>query len=486
MSPAGARPPALRAAGSSSENRGVAAPHREGRPPRVALVHDWLTGMRGGEKVLDAICELFPAAPLYTLVRVPGSVSPRIEQRRIVTSIAQWLPNPGRFYRHYLPLYPLAVELLDLDDYDLVISSSHCAVKSVVPAGRAVHVCYCHSPMRYAWDQFGAYFGPQQVGAVVSRLVRPVMRQFARWDAATARRVDRFLANSQYVAGRIRRYYNRGSTIVYPPVDTDFYTPARRASSPAFLVVSALAPYKRVELAIEACRRVGVRLRIVGTGPERSRLEAMAGPDVEFLGRQSDDTIRELYRSSTATLLPGVEDFGIVPVEAQACECPVVALDAGGAQETVIDGVTGVLVPEAAPDQFADALKRVLNTPFDGNALRVNALRFSRDRFKTSFLNAVNDAVAEAHQSKVSGGLARVGREGGDSPKAMWPPAVEAGRDHRAGTGTGLRPRQNSACADDGGATRVSRPLPTADRQDGNSATGASESRRKAGGEDAP
>ena len=288
------------------------------RTLRVALVHDWLTGMRGGEKVLEAICGLFPDAPLYTLVHVPGSVSPAIEARRIVTSVAQRLPNPARFYRHYLPLYPLAVELFDLDGYDLVISSSHCAVKSVVPTGRAVHVCYCHSPMRYAWDQFGAYFGPDQVGPIASRLLRPVMRQLARWDAATVGRVDRFLANSQYVASRIRRYYNRGSTIVYPPVDTDFYTPDGQSGSPSFLIVSALVPYKRVDVAIQACHHVGVPLRIVGTGPERARLQDLAGPDVEFLGWQSDEQIRQLYRQSTAALLPGIEDFGIVPVEAQA------------------------------------------------------------------------------------------------------------------------------------------------------------------------
>jgi glycosyltransferase involved in cell wall biosynthesis len=389
------------APGARPRNDERRTPNTERRGPRVALVHDWLTGMRGGEKVLDAIGELFPDAPLYTLVWVRGSVSPRIEARRIVTSIAQALPNPGRFYRHYLPLYPVAVELLNLDDYDLVISSSHCAVKSVVTTGRTVHVCYCHSPMRYAWDQFDAYFGPDQVGPWASRFLRPVMRRLARWDAATAGRVDRFLANSQYVAGRIRRYYNRGSTIVYPPVDTTFYTPDGQAGSPSFLIVSALVPYKRVEVAIHACRKVGVPLRIVGTGPERARLQALAGPDVEFLGWQSDEQIRTLYRTSTATLLPGIEDFGIVPVEAQACGCPVVALDAGGVRETVVDGTTGVLVPEASPeassDAFAEGLARALRAGFDRGAIRANALRFSRERFIESFKIAVSETIAETN-----------------------------------------------------------------------------------------
>jgi glycosyltransferase involved in cell wall biosynthesis len=365
---------------------------------RVALVHDWLTGMRGGEKVLDAICELYPDAPLYTLVHVPGTVSERIERRPIHHSFVQALPNPARFYRHYLPLYPLAVELFNLDRYDLVISSSHCAVKSVVTRRGAVHVSYCHSPMRYAWDQFDAYFGPARLGRVRSGLIRPVMRLLARWDRATAVRVDRFLANSQHVAGRISRYYNRGSTIVHPPVDTDFYTPHDRTTPPpTFLIVSALVPYKRVDVAIDACRRVGARLNVVGTGPERARLESLAGADVEFLGWQTDEQIRQLYRTSTAVVLPGVEDFGIVPVEAQACGCAVVALNEGGTTETVIDGQTGVLVEALTAEAFAEGLERVVRLHVDPAAARTNALRFSRPRFLDSFKAAVADAIREKH-----------------------------------------------------------------------------------------
>ena len=363
--------------------------------PRVALVHDWLTGMRGGEKVLDALCELFPSAPLYTLIRVPGTVSPRIEDRPIHTSFVQRLPRPGRFYRHYLPLYPLAVEMFDFRSYDLVISSSHCAVKSVKVPRTSVHVCYCHSPMRYAWDQFDAYFGPDQVGAVASGLLRPVLGGLARWDRATAGRVDRFLANSQYVAGRIGRYYNRRSTIVYPPVDTDFYTTDFRTSSRSFLIVSALVPYKRLEVAIDACNRLSAPLKVVGTGPEEGRLRTMAGPGVQFLGWQSNEQIRALYRSSAATLLPGTEDFGIVPVESQACGTPVVALDEGGARETVVDGTTGVLVPEATPEAFADGLHRLMSTRFDPEAARANALRFSRQEFFRSFRKALDAAIED-------------------------------------------------------------------------------------------
>jgi len=377
---------------------------------RVALVHDWLTGMRGGEKVLDALCDMFPAAPLYTLVRVPGSVSARIEARPIHTSFVQHLPRPASFYRHYLPLYPLAVELWDFSSYDLVISSSHCAVKSVkVPQG-TVHVCYCHSPMRYAWDQFEAYFGAAQIGELKSRLMRPIMRQMARWDRRTASRVDRFLANSQYVAGRIGRYYNRRSAVVHPPVDTDFYTPESRSSSAGFLIVSALVPYKRLDVAIEACRRVNVPLTIIGTGPEEARLRSLAGPDVRFLGWLRDEEIRTHYRAAAATLLPGTEDFGIVAVESQACGTPVVALDDGGARETVIDGRTGILVPEATATAFASALTRALDSSFDPAAARANALRFSKQQFTASIRTALDEAIAE----KSAGG--RASDAGADDP----------------------------------------------------------------------
>jgi len=268
-------------------------------------------------------------------------------------------------------------------------------VKSVKVRRDAVHVCYCHSPMRYAWDQFDAYFGPEQIGKLKSRLMRPIMDAMARWDRATARRVDRFLANSQYVAGRIGRYYNRRSAVVYPPVDTDFYTPGSRSSSRGFLIVSALVPYKRLDVAIEACRRLAAPLTIVGTGPEEARLRTLAGPDVRFVGWLRDEEIRTLYRSSSATLLPGTEDFGIVPVESQACGTPVVALGHGGARETVIDGATGVLVPEPTAEAFAAGLTRATQAAFDPAAVRANALRFSKQQFVTAITAALNEAIAE-------------------------------------------------------------------------------------------
>ena len=253
---------------------------------RVAIVHDWLTGMRGGEKVLEAIFGIFPEAELYTLVHRRGSVSLRIEQRRVHRSIVDRLPMSASRYREYLPLFPFAIEQFGFDRFDLVISSSHCAAKSVVVPGRTTHVCYCHSPMRYAWDQFEAYFGPDRVGRLASAALRPTMAWLARWDRATAGRVDRYVANSQYVAGRIGRYYNRVASVVYPPVDTDFFTPDAARPRTHYLIVSALVPYKRVDVAIEACRRLGRPLIVAGDGPDRARLERQADGLIAFVGHQ--------------------------------------------------------------------------------------------------------------------------------------------------------------------------------------------------------
>jgi glycosyltransferase involved in cell wall biosynthesis len=348
---------------------------------RLAFVHDWLTGMRGGERVLEVLCERYPDAELFTLVHIPGSVSPAIERLRPHTSFIQRLPFVKRFYREYLPLFPTAIEQFSFDRFDVVVSLSHCCVKSIVHPASVRHICYCLTPMRYAWDQFDAYFGPERIGRVGSAVMRPMMARMARWDRDTAGRVDRYVAISHYVAGRIRRYYNRESIVVYPPVDTDFFQPDAEQPERFALVVSALVPYKRVDVAIEACRLAKVPLKIVGDGPERARLERSARGGVEFLGRLSDEDVRTMYRRASVTLLPGEEDFGIVPLEAAACGRPVVALARGGAVETVVPAVTGELVDELSPVAFAEAINHTLDTPFDAAAIRAHALRFSRQRF---------------------------------------------------------------------------------------------------------
>jgi glycosyltransferase involved in cell wall biosynthesis len=350
--------------------------------------------MRGGERVLEALCELHPDADIFTLCHVRGSVSSVIERHRIATSFVQRLPLAAVHYRQYLPLFPLAIEQFDLDPYELVISSSHCAAKAVVPPGRARHICYCHSPMRYAWDQFDAYFGAARVGHFAHRWVyRPLMARLARWDAATATRVDRFVANSAHVAARIRRYYNRVATIVYPPVDTVFFQPADIPPGTHFLIVSALVPYKRIELAVDACERVGAPLRIIGDGPDRRRLEARAGGNVEFLGRLPDDGVRDEYRKALAVILPGEEDFGIVPVEAQACGRPVVALARGGALETVVDDENGVLFPEPTVGALAAALERAASRRFDSKKIRASAQRFTRERHLQHMRDVIDETI---------------------------------------------------------------------------------------------
>ena len=348
---------------------------------RLAIVHDWLTGMRGGERALEVVCERFPEAEIFTLAHVRGSVSPTIEQRRIHTSFVQRLPRVRHWYRHYLPLFPTAIEQFSFDGFDRIVSLSHCCAKSVVHPARVPHLCYCLTPMRYAWDQFEAYFGADRIGRVPSALMRPVMARLARWDRDTAGRADRYVAISHYVAGRIGRYYNREATVVYPPVDTDFFHPDATLPERFALVVSALVPYKRIDVAIAACARAGMPLMIVGDGPERAALARNAPPTTTFRGRVSDDEVRALYRRAAVALLPGEEDFGIVPLEAQACGRPVVALGRGGAVETVKHGETGLLVDELSSEAFADAIVDAAGRRFDQDAIRRHAERFSRSRF---------------------------------------------------------------------------------------------------------
>ena len=366
---------------------------------KVALVHDWLTGMRGGEKVLEVLCELFPDADLFTLVHRRGSVSAAIEGRRVTTSFVQRLPFAASRYRSFLPLFPLAIEQFSFDGYDLVVSSSHCAAKAVVVPGRTRHIAYCHSPMRYAWDQFEEYFGAERVGKRMSRWVyRPLLARMARWDAATAPRVHRFVANSRHVAGRIQRYYNRASTVVYPPVDTNFFHPSPATPPPATtaapaLVVSALVPYKRVDRAIEACALAGVPLRIAGDGPDLDRLRHQASDSVTFLGRVSDEVLRDEYRAARVVILPGEEDFGIAPLEAQACGRPVVALARGGALETVKNGQTGLLFPEATAASLADTLRIASTWRFDADRIRTHAETFSRDEHAQQLRAVIDDTM---------------------------------------------------------------------------------------------
>ncbi len=347
---------------------------------KVALVHDWLTGMRGGEFVLEAIAGLFPESPIFTLFHFPGSVSPELESHPIETSMLQHAPGIRQHYRNYLPFFPTAIEEFDLSDYDLIISSSHAVAKAVIPGTNTFHLCYCHTPMRYAWDQEHAYF-PKRTGPV-ARLRAFILAQLRQWDAATAERVTRFVANSTFVAERIRRYYGREADVLHPPVDTEFFTPGDGADGDYCLMVSALAPYKRVDVAIAACEALGVELRVVGTGPERERLERLGGSRTRLLGSVSKETLRDLYRGACCVVQPGVEDFGISSVEALACGVPMVALGRGGILDIVEDGVHGTLYSdEDRPEALADAIDKTRELRFNKLNLRSRAAIFSTFRF---------------------------------------------------------------------------------------------------------
>jgi glycosyltransferase involved in cell wall biosynthesis len=354
---------------------------------RVALVHDWLTGMRGGERCLEVFCELFPSADLYTLLHVPGSVSPVIERRRVVTSFIQRLPQAQRRYRQYLPLFPAAVRTFNLRGYDLILSSSHAVAKSVpVPPG-ALHVCYCFTPMRYVWDLYDEYFGPRS-GWLTRALMPPVASWLRRWDRTTAAGVHHFVAISRFVADRIRRAYGRESDVIYPPVDVSRFR-VEESSGDFYLVVSALAPYKRVDLAVEAANRLGRRLIVVGTGPEEKRLRTLAGPTVELLGWRDDEETAELYARCRALLFPPIEDFGIAPLEAMAAGRPVIALGQGGARETVVpphenEPATGLFFERQTVEAVMDAIRRFESGAytFEPKALRRRAEAFDRPLFK--------------------------------------------------------------------------------------------------------
>jgi glycosyltransferase involved in cell wall biosynthesis len=349
--------------------------------------------MRGGEKVLLSLLRLFPDAPIFTLLHVRGSVDREIEAREIRTSFLQRFPGVKRRYRHYLPLFPAAAESLDLTGYDLVLSSSHCAAKGVRPAPRSLHLCYCHTPMRYVWDRYDDYFGGDRLG-LLGRLVVPrVAARLRRWDRASAARVHHFAANSAYVAGRIRQYYARDAEVIPPPVDTAFFTPGEDRPGSYDLIVSALAPYKRLELALEAYRGTGRPLRVVGSGPEQERLRRRAPSEASFLGYVSDLELREQYRGCRAVLMTGIEDFGIVPLEAMACGRPAVVFGEGGGAESVEDGRTGIVFRQATPEALRAAVATLETTRFDRLALRARAEALRVEVFEARIRTFVDAAL---------------------------------------------------------------------------------------------
>lgn len=365
----------------------------------VGLAHDWLVGLRGGERVLDRLAQQFGPTDLYTLVNNGRFHTEAIARCRIVTSPLQHLPGAsGRLRRSYLPLMPWAVQRLRVEPCDVLISTSSAVMKSIRPPRGAKHLCYCHSPARYVWDQVDDY--AHGAGGRWRRLgLRAVRRRFRRWDRATADRVDRFLANSRHTARRIKRCYGREAAVIPPPVRTEYFTPCGETRREDwYLVVSALEPYKRTDLVIEAANEAKLNLKVAGAGSQADALRASCGPTVQMLGRVDDEALRRLYRTAAALIFPQVEDFGIVAVEAQATGCPVIACQDGGALDTVTPE-TGVLFGEQNVDALLAAV-RDLDRAWAVGAVNTTACRANAERFSE---RAFDEAIRREVESLVAG-----------------------------------------------------------------------------------
>jgi len=356
---------------------------------KVALVHDWLTGMRGGEKCLEVLCELFPDADLYTLIHQKGELSDTIEAMPIHTSFVQHLPFGLKKYRHYLPLFPTAIEQFDFSAYDLIVSSSHCVAKGVKHYDSVYHISYVHTPMRYVWDQFGVYFRqprtswPVRIG---TELMRPYLQ---RWDRNTAKRVDTFLCNSDNIRKKILEYYGRESQVIYPPVDLSRFKPGDTKAG-YYLMVGAFAPNKRVDLAVEAFNQLKLPLKISGSGQDEEYCRSIAGDNIEFLGALSNEKLLELYQQARALVFPGEDDFGITPLEAQACNTPVIAFASGGALETVTEQ-TGVFFAEQNVEALIEAVEKMERSwkSFAPEAFQLQMSRFGRRHYKEQMAHAI-------------------------------------------------------------------------------------------------
>ena len=347
---------------------------------KVAIIHYWLVGMRGGERVLESLCRMFPEADIFAHVYVPEEVSPLIRSHRVRTTFINRLPRAKHWYYQYLPLMPLALEQLDLRGYDLVISSESGPAKGVITEPDALHVCYCHSPMRYLWDQ---YFRYQEGRGFFTRLVMRIAFHYLRlWDVASSARVERFAANSAYVARRIRQYWNRDAVVIYPPVDIGRFTVSPQHDG-YYLWVGKMVRYKAPDLLIDAFNISGRSLVVIGDGELLHSLRKIAKPNILLVGAVDDQAVARNLERCRALVFPGAEDFGIVPVEAMACGKPVIAYGRGGATETVVDGVSGLFFDEPTVESLNGALARFEADEgrFDPQAIRACAEKFDEPTF---------------------------------------------------------------------------------------------------------
>ena len=367
---------------------------------KVALVHYWCVNMRGGEKVLESLCELFPEADIFTHVYVPERMSDTIRRHTVHTTFIARMPRARTLYKAYLPLMPLALELLDLRSYDLVISSESGPAKGVITRADAMHICYCHTPMRYIWNMYHEY--QEGMNVVAKAAMALASHRLRQWDVTSAARVDHFVANSHNVAGRIRKFYRRSAAVIHPPVDVAAFQREHGSGTDDFyLCAGQLASYKRVDIAIEAFNRLGKPLVVIGEGEMYEKLRRQAGPNIKILGRVGQDTLREAYARCRALIFPGEEDFGIVPLEAMASGRPVIALGRGGALETVIPGQTGILFTEASAQALIEAILEFehIQADFDPDLLARHAALFDKGRFKREFNDFVADVLEEGSGS---------------------------------------------------------------------------------------
>jgi glycosyltransferase involved in cell wall biosynthesis len=366
---------------------------------RTALVHHWFLGLAGGERVCEALCDVLTAPDLFALFANPAVVPLALRKLSLTTSFLQRLPGSQRWYRYYAPLFPLAVESFDLSAYDLVVSSDANVVKGVITRPETCHICYCHSPMRYAWNLTYEYLGhPHSLRHWIIALGLHYLRL---WDHSASSRVDYFVANSLTVRDRIRKYYRRNTAVIYPPCDLDRFAIGSNIDD-YYLFVGRLVSYKRADLAVKAFSQSGRRLVVVGEGPEENRLKSMATKNVELLGRIPDDQLAQLYAGCRALIFPGEEDFGIVPVEAQACGRPVIAFGKGGARESVVEGETGLFFNNQSPEALNAAVaefERHIDR-FRPEAARRNAERFAYERFQREMTAFIQRSLDDHQRSR--------------------------------------------------------------------------------------